>query len=95
VQVSGANPRDWKLSMLHAITLRKLCITEGGLLGLAPMNSIPGDRIALLEGGSVPFIVRPTGVENQFEMVGDAYVHGIMDGEAWGDGEDLIDVVLV
>ncbi|EPE33782.1 hypothetical protein GLAREA_06795 [Glarea lozoyensis ATCC 20868] len=95
VQVSGANRRDWKLSMLYAITLRKLFISDEGWLGLAPMNSVPGDRIALLEGGRVPFILRPTGNENQFEMVGDAYVHGIMDGEAWDEGKDLIDIVLV
>ncbi|KAN0106852.1 HET domain containing protein [Hyaloscypha variabilis] len=76
--------------------MRKLFISKDeGWLGLAPMDAENGDRIALLEGGSVPYILRPvSGDGTEYEFIGDAYVHGIMDGEAW-KVDDLVDIVLV
>ncbi|KAF8854517.1 HET-domain-containing protein [Acephala macrosclerotiorum] len=76
--------------------MRRLFISkEDGLLGLAPMDAEVGDRIALLEGGSVPYILRPkVGRGNEWELIGDAYVHGIMDGEVWKP-DQLVDIVLV
>jgi hypothetical protein len=75
---------------------RKLFISkEEGWLGLAPMQAEVGDRIALLKGGNVPYILRPKlGEENEWEIIGDAYVHGIMDGEGWKPDE-LVDIILV
>jgi hypothetical protein len=32
-------------------------------------------------GGSVPYILRP--IDDYYQLIGDAYVHGVMDGEAW------------
>jgi hypothetical protein len=66
--------------------LRKLFVSEDEKwLGLAPMDAKPGDIIALLEGGPVPYILRPMiGKEaGCYELIGDAYVHGLMDGEGW------------
>jgi len=34
----------------------------------------------VLYGGQLPFVIR--GVERHFELIGEAYLHGIMDGEA-------------
>ncbi|CAG8958801.1 hypothetical protein HYFRA_00011752 [Hymenoscyphus fraxineus] len=66
--------------------LRSLFVSkDGSCFGLAPNGSEIGDVIALLAGGLVPYILRPKcelGV-NFYEIIGDAYVHGIMDGEAW------------
>jgi len=47
-----------------------------------------GDLVAVLPGGKVPYILRSHIPENtssgrQFTVLGDAYVHGIMDGEAF------------
>lgn len=77
--------------------MRRLFISkEGEFLGLALMDAEVGDRIALLEGGRMPYILRPKvgREENEWEIIGDAYVHGIMDGEAWKPNQ-LIDIVLV
>jgi hypothetical protein len=65
---------------------RKLFRSEGEKwLGLAPMDAEAGDTIALLEGGPVPYILRPMIGEEAgcYELIGDAYVHGLMDGEGW------------
>jgi hypothetical protein len=32
--------------------------------------------------GDVPYILRPTAEDKEFQFVGNWYVHGIMDGEA-------------
>jgi hypothetical protein len=60
---------------------RKMFITSQGYLGLGPENMQPKDLICIFLGGHVPFIVRETAVGGQYELIGEAYVYGIMDGE--------------
>ena len=50
---------------------------------MGPPETLPGDFIAILCGGDVPFCIRamedvPHG---HYKLVGDVYVHGLMDGE--------------
>lgn len=48
-------------------------------------NPKSGDKVFVLRGSEVPFILRPCGLGREgFFVVGDCYVHGIMDGEALG-----------
>ncbi|KAH7094642.1 heterokaryon incompatibility protein-domain-containing protein [Paraphoma chrysanthemicola] len=55
------------------------------LTGLIPQYARVGDVIAILYGCSVPVVLREvvTSVDNWWELVGEAYVHGIMDGEVF------------
>ena len=50
-------------------------------LGLGHKSLLPGDQIWLLNGAPSPFILRPKPNGN-FEFLGEAYVQGIMLGEA-------------
>ena len=59
---------------------RALFSTERGYIGLGPPHCRPGDLVCILFGGEVPFVLRPVG--GRYQLVGDAYVHGIMEGEA-------------
>ena len=59
----------------------KFGVTESGRFMQAPYASQPGDRICVLVGGEVPFIIRSTG-RGTYTLVGECYVDGIMDGEA-------------
>jgi hypothetical protein len=74
-------------SVMTATCNRRFFISEKGYIGLAPSNAAPGDKIAILFGGKVPYILRrnePQSSENSeatWTFVGDSYVHGIMDGE--------------
>ena len=54
------------------------------MLGIAPSNIKEGDKICILFGGSVPFVLREHNVDNErcYELVGAAYVDGYMDGKA-------------
>lgn len=51
-----------------------------GLVGLAPKGSLEGDRVVILEGGRVPFVVRPVERSGNLEIIGACYVHGCMHG---------------
>ncbi|KAI0481811.1 heterokaryon incompatibility protein-domain-containing protein [Xylaria cf. heliscus] len=62
--------------------------TSRGFMGLAPVTVQPGDLIILCKGGKKPLIVRPSYNEpdsQRFTFVGDAYLHGMMKGEAWNE----------
>ncbi|KAI8943629.1 hypothetical protein NX059_001614 [Plenodomus lindquistii] len=61
---------------------------SGQYFGLAPPNTNVGDRVCILYGCSVPCILRPRNFDasslpsQSYTFVGEAYVHGQMDGEA-------------
>ncbi|KAI0190289.1 heterokaryon incompatibility protein-domain-containing protein [Xylaria flabelliformis] len=62
--------------------------TEKGYIGLAPATVRPGDVVILCKGGKKPLIVRPAYNERdskRFTLIGDTYLHGIMEGEAWDE----------
>jgi hypothetical protein len=52
------------------------------LFGLAPTKSLVGDYICILFGCSVPVILRKSEDGKSYLFVGEAYIHGMMDGEA-------------
>jgi len=60
---------------------RKLFASERGYLGLGPAAVLPGDIIAAIFGLETPLVLRSVGTDS-YQIVGEAYVHGIMDGEA-------------
>jgi hypothetical protein len=60
---------------------RNMCVTAGGFLGRVPMGSAIGDKICILFGGCVPFVLRDSD-GGYFKFIGECYIHGIMDGEA-------------
>ena len=60
---------------------RRMARTSKGYIGLVPATSRPGDCVWLFEGGNVPFVLREDGKSTR--LIGDAYVHGVMRGEAF------------
>ena len=61
---------------------RRMVVTRGGLLGLAPELAVSGDCVAIVKGAKVPLILRPMD-DAKWELIGDCYIHGIMHGEAF------------
>ncbi|KAF6823972.1 hypothetical protein CPLU01_11109 [Colletotrichum plurivorum] len=72
--------------------------TARGFFGLA-FEPVPGDEVWILAGGTVPFLLRPlpsaSGVEGQYNLVGDCFVHGMMYGEEVNSEQPLSHVCLV
>ncbi|CAK1365398.1 unnamed protein product [Cercospora beticola] len=65
---------------------RRFFMTGTGYPGIGPVGMERGDLIALLCGGSVPFVLRPRRCSGAYELVGVCYVLGIMNGEATKHG---------
>jgi hypothetical protein len=62
-------------------SLRSFFLTEDDYFGMAPETISSGDQIALFAGLKVPMIIRKSG--DSYELLGPAYIHGIMHGERW------------
>ncbi|KAK0721812.1 hypothetical protein B0T26DRAFT_623839, partial [Lasiosphaeria miniovina] len=50
-------------------------------VGMVPDGATAGDKIVVLPGGRVPFVLRRLG-SGRYRLVGEFYVHGMMYGEA-------------
>lgn len=69
-------------AVMHCVC-RSFILTGGGRSGLAPTATRTGDLVCLLRGGDVPFVLRREDMRKGcYRFVGEAYVHGIMQGEA-------------
>ncbi|KAF1809644.1 HET-domain-containing protein [Eremomyces bilateralis CBS 781.70] len=60
---------------------RRMFYTKKGFMSLGPAICEVGDRVCLFLGGQLLYIIRPNG-DGTHSFVGEAYVHGLMDGEA-------------
>ncbi|MCJ1360432.1 MAG: hypothetical protein MMC33_010437 [Icmadophila ericetorum] len=72
---------------------RKFCITASGYIGWVPSTAQSGDFVCFLESGSIPFIIRKC--EGGYCLLGDSYLHGLMDRRRFLEhsGSDLIKLV--
>jgi hypothetical protein len=69
---------------------RKPFIPSEGYVRLVPAHSRPGDIVCIIFGADVPFVLRDVG-EGEYQLIGEAYVFGIMDGEfVKGDSREEI-----
>jgi hypothetical protein len=85
--------REISLTVIASIVWRRFFVTKGGSIGIGPADTQVGDDVYVLGGGRQPLTLRKsetvfslpgTEIEPQLchTLVGDCYVHGIMDGEA-------------
>lgn len=69
-------------------------VTSNGYIGTGPLSTGAGDKVAILSGFAAPLILRAIGPHRQ--VVGAAYIHGIMQGEAWPEDQaKLVKVTLI
>lgn len=91
LQFQGGSPLNKLVcnSVRMMIVGQTFFVTERGYVGVGPPNLVEGDEVWVLSGGKVPFILRPsTGDKSPrssatplFSLMGDAFVHGILDEE--------------
>ncbi|KAF5703459.1 heterokaryon incompatibility het-6 [Fusarium globosum] len=70
---------------------KRLCVLSNGRIGLANDRAQVGDEVYVVQGASVPFIFRKVTAgetgddvpEQVFNLVGGAFVLGVMNGEIW------------
>jgi len=100
------------LDIEAATTGRRFFITKKGYFGFGPESCQVGDLVAVLAGGQVPYIIRPVPhlsdmiratmgptLETCYTILGDSYVHGIMDGEVFDlmgeDEREMKEIILL
>jgi len=73
----------WGTAMGLCAVKRRVCVTSRGYLGMVPPRSKVGDSVAIFLGVKTPYVLRKTqsGMKEMFELVGECYVDGMMDGE--------------
>lgn len=65
---------------------RRLVVSNEGLVGAVPCRSREGDVLAVLFACSIPLALRRKEDGKTWQLIGEAYVHGFMNGE----GADLL-----
>jgi hypothetical protein len=86
---------DHRSRILSRLPMRRPLISQKKYIGLYPFSAKEGDEIWILAGLRLPFVLRKAR-EGLYDLVGEAYVHGFMQGEyfAGGDHVDTETVVL-
>jgi hypothetical protein len=79
---------------MHEMVGKRPFISNVGYVGMGPSYMKTGDRIAIFNGASVPFIIRPVG-EDRFKLIGECYCDGIMYGEFIERGGQVQKITLV
>ena len=73
--------RPFNIPAVTRCMYRSFLVTERGYMGLGSRNTVASqDHVCVLRGGVVPFILRKRN-DGYWGLVGEAYVHGIMNGE--------------
>jgi hypothetical protein len=82
-EVLWARAQNYVLALQENLCGWRFIVTKGGFVGVAPPSAKEGDVISIFDGGAVPFLIRrSSSVQGAFQLVGECYVHGIMDGDA-------------
>jgi len=97
---SDSEPNVYADSELSAMTksivyakLRQFCVTSESRFGWVPEATRVGDKICVLFGGKVPFAISDCD-RGHYNLMGEAYINGIMNGEALDSGlpEQMIEL---
>jgi len=76
---------------LNDISLRHdFAVTEEAHMALVPCGTQPGDVLCAIQGCPVPVVLRRIGKE--YLYWGDAFVHGVMSGEATKEGSTWLTI---
>jgi Heterokaryon incompatibility protein (HET) len=81
----AAFQEDFVAAVEATLQFRTLFVTQTGYLGLGPLTMQPNDMVCVLLGCSIPVVIRIE-APNRHVLIGECYMHGIMDGEALKPG---------
>lgn len=82
---------DYVYQLQDVANGRRPFCTVNGHVGIGPSEMLLGDLVYIIVGADVPYILR-SNTNGKLQLVGECYVHGVMDGEAM-DGGEPIDVI--
>ncbi|KAL7933355.1 heterokaryon incompatibility domain-containing protein [Trichoderma chlorosporum] len=80
------DPFKWSHEATLVTRYRRFAVTRSGYFVLGPDALQEGDVVAVLRGGKTPFLLREVARGeggSSWVLVGECYVHGLMNGEGW------------
>ncbi|EHK16029.1 uncharacterized protein TRIVIDRAFT_39727 [Trichoderma virens Gv29-8] len=80
------DPFKWSHEATLITRYRRFAVTRNGYFVLGPDALQEGDVVAVLRGGKTPFLLREVTDDDGgsgWILVGECYVHGLMNGEGW------------
>jgi len=83
-------------ALLVNLTGRQAFVTDNGYAGLTFPETMEGDAVCIFLGANTPFILRKNlsreGEQVTYQLVGESYVYGLMDGEGleMGKVEEIV-----
>lgn len=90
------------LSLYGLVPNHAFFITTKGYIGMGSPDVREGDEVRIFGGGRVPFVIRsldnpplekPAGEIPNYHLICDAYVHGVMRGEAVIEKKEEVEVI--
>lgn len=92
-EVNVTEPSDWESFLSRARDTvsnkgMKLMVTHTGLLGMAPRNARKGDIVCVLLGCNIPLLLREAPGRKTYQLVGECFVDGYMNGEILKEVDD-------
>jgi hypothetical protein len=72
-------PKNFESLVRNFCFDRAFIITSDDRMGIAPSNVCPGDKVCVLLGGGVPYVVRGCG--EYWSFIGESYIDKLMGGE--------------
>jgi hypothetical protein len=97
LQLQGQLPKQSFVGKTDALVANKdMFVTKSGYVGLVARGAKVGDSVVILEGGCIPFIVRPQshrGIQH-WELIAGCYLHGGMQGHLFRPGYSIAMVIV-
>lgn len=81
-KTSDGDAFKWSHEATLVTRYRCFAVTAKGYYVLGPEDMQEGDVVTVLHGGQTPFVLRRRGDQSGWILVGECYVHGLMNGEA-------------
>ncbi|KAK6080478.1 heterokaryon incompatibility protein [Seiridium cupressi] len=95
----------YEASAVLTLSNRGFFVTDEGHFGLGPKSLEVDDTVFIVSGCPTPLILRGELAEegdsnmrlrdSRYELIGEAYVHGVMHGEAIGEDTEWVEICLV
>ncbi|KAE8166118.1 hypothetical protein BDV40DRAFT_256797 [Aspergillus tamarii] len=96
-QTNGSDPPltgDYEVHLNYS-TQTRLVRTNNNYLGLATTSVKENDSVWIVAGSRIPLILRKTSQRYVYRLVGGAYIHGLMHGEALQTDTKFTDIEIL
>ncbi|KAL2061199.1 hypothetical protein VTL71DRAFT_7472 [Oculimacula yallundae] len=93
----------WGLALGSCASMRRFAVTKDGFMAIVPAMAKVDDVVSIASGARYPLLLRKKGemqIPNKgilscYELVGECYVHGIMDGEMMNTETKVRELLIV